>query len=100
MATNTAAPELYRIWITRYDKWRPSSWRDLPPKAVALELAENHCYGPDAARAYLEGHNQAALQRRDRCWAVAVPVVLAFDGDPAPGDVIFPRQVALTSCGT
>jgi hypothetical protein len=44
---------------------------------------------------HIEGHNTAALGRRDRRWAVAMPVVLAYEGDPHPGDVIFPKQFAL-----
>ena len=57
--------------------------RDLPSEAVAVELAEPGCYSATAALAYIEGHNSAALGRRDHRWAVAVPVTLAYEGDPA-----------------
>jgi hypothetical protein len=47
---------------------------------------------------HIEGHNSAALGRRDHRWAVAVPVTLAYEGDPSPGDLIFPQSVALSPC--
>ena len=96
--TNTATSDLYSIWITRFVRWHPDSWRDLPQEAVALELAEPGYFSAADALAYLEGHNTAALGRRDRRWAVAVPVVLAYSGDPQPGDTIFPRKIALAPC--
>jgi hypothetical protein len=93
--TNVAASDLYRIWITKFVRWQPHSWRDLPQEAIATELAEPGCFSAADALAYVEGHNTAALGRRDRRWAVAVPIVLAYEGDPRPGDVIFPQQIAL-----
>jgi hypothetical protein len=98
MTTRKSTPDRFRIWITRFSSWQPRSWRDLPPEAVAIELAEVGCFSATEAVAYIEGHNTAAIGRRDRRWAVAVPVVLAYEGDPQPGDVIFPQQMALTPC--
>jgi hypothetical protein len=95
----SARSELFRIWITQFERWQPRSWQDLPREAVALELAEQGCFTAIDALAYVEGHNSAALARRDRRWAVAVPVVLAYEGDPAPGDKIFPQRMALSPCG-
>lgn len=95
--TNTATPDLFRIWITRFHRWQPRSWQDLPPEATALELAEPDCFTAVEALAYLEGHNSVALGRQDRCWAVAVPVVLTYQGEPQPGDVIYPRSVGLSA---
>jgi len=94
----TASPSTFRIWITRYQRWQPNSWQDLPDEAVAVELAEPGCFTASDALAYIEGHNRAAMARRDHHWAVAVPVVLAYEGEPAPGDTIFPQQVALSNC--
>jgi hypothetical protein len=45
---------------------------------------------------HIEGHNRAALARRERRWAVAVPVVPTYDGDLHPGETIFPRRLALS----
>ncbi len=98
MTTRTAAAEKYRIWITTFEGWHPRSWRDLPREAVAVELAESGCFSAADALAYIEGFNSAAIGRRERRWAVAVPVTLAYDGDPTPGDRIFPRKIGLTPC--
>jgi len=98
--TNVSTSNLFRIWITRYTRWEPRSWRDLPSEAITVELAEPGCFGPAESLAYIEGHNTAAMGRRDRRWAVAVPIVLAYTGDPSPGDVIFPQRIALSTCGT
>jgi len=94
--TNTTASGSYRIWITRFASWQPRSWRDLPQEAMAIELAEPGCFSAADALAYIEGHNTAALARRERRWAVAVPVVPTYDGDLHPGETIFPRRVALS----
>jgi len=94
--TKTGAPELFHVWITKVDRWQPGSWQDLPPEATAIELAEVGCFNEAEALAYLEGHNTAALACRDRRWAVALPVVLSFAGDPCPGEVIFPQRMALS----
>ncbi len=98
MTSKAGVPEQYRIWITHFQRWQPRSWRDLPREAVAVELAEPGCYSATAALAYIEGHNSAALGRCDHRWAVAVPVTLAYEGEPAPGDRIFPQSVALSPC--
>jgi hypothetical protein len=96
MTSNAAPAELFRIWITHFRRWQPETWRDLPREAVAVELAEPGCYSAADALAYIEGHNSAALGRGECRWAVAVPVTLAFEGDPAPGETIFPEKIALT----
>ncbi len=31
---------LFRIWVVRYEQWRPGTWDELPPRAVAVEAAE------------------------------------------------------------
>ena len=89
MTINPTAPELFRIWITRIHRWQPRSWQDLPTEATALELAEPDCFTALEALAYLEGHNSAALGRQDRRWAVAVPVVLTYQGEPRPATSFF-----------
>lgn len=88
--------QVFRVWIARFSGWQPRSWRDLPDEAVVIELAEQGCFNSVDALAYLEGHNTAALGRRDCRWAVAIPVVPRYEGDPRPGQRIFPRQMART----
>ncbi len=40
-----------------------------------------------AAR-YVAAFNRAAQERGVRIWAVAVPVVVRYDGDPQPGQTL------------
>lgn len=96
MTTRVVAAETYRLWIAKVDDWQPRSWRDLPREAVAIELAEPGCFSATDALAYLEGFNTAAIGRREHRWAVAVRITLAYEGDPAPGELIFPRKMAMT----
>ncbi len=94
MTTTELGSRTFRIWITRCSGWQPQSWRDIPDEAVVVELAEHGAFNSVEALAYVEGHNSAAIGRRDCRWAVAVPVVLRYEGDPQPGQRIFPRQLA------
>ncbi|HEY2838103.1 MAG TPA: hypothetical protein VGJ26_03070 [Pirellulales bacterium] len=97
MTRNDIPQEVFRIWIAEVSHWQPDSWRDLPEEAVVLELAEPRCFSSGEAMAYIEGHNRAAIGRRDHRWAVAVPVVIAYQGDPRPGERISPRRLAAAS---
>ncbi|HVU85944.1 MAG TPA: hypothetical protein VHD36_01400 [Pirellulales bacterium] len=94
MTIRTATAERYRIWIAKFQDWQPRSWRDLPREAVAVELAESGCFSANDALAYIEGFNRVAIGRSDHRWAVAMPVI-AYEGDPAPGELIFPRKTAM-----
>jgi len=38
--TSPAGGDRFRVWITACAAWQPRGWRDLPPRAVALEPAE------------------------------------------------------------
>lgn len=86
--------DVFRIWIATSHHWQPGSWRDLPEEAVVVELALPGWFSSREAMAYVDGHNRAAIERRDHRWAVAVPVVIHFQGDPRPGDRIAPRGLA------
>ena len=72
---------LYRIWVVRCERWRPAAWTDLPPRSIAVELAEPQAMPADQTLPFLEGFNRTMLDRRARLWAVAVPVTLRYDGD-------------------
>ncbi len=95
---------LFRLWITTYADWRPSRWSDVPPCATALELVEDAAYSADEAAVFLEGFNSQLLTAEPPIWAVAVPVVLRYEGDAQPGaavrgHVFAERELApLTSC--
>ncbi|MBI2826696.1 MAG: hypothetical protein HYX69_18650 [Planctomycetia bacterium] len=93
MTTGHEGAEYFRVWIADCPAWEPRSWRDLPRQALAVEVAEPACLSADDALAYVQGHNTAALAHKDRRWAVAIPVVIVYEGEPAEGDVIFPRQI-------
>ena len=71
-----------------------------PAKAVAVELAEPGCFNAVDALAYLEGFNTGGIGRGERRWAVAVSVTVAYEGDPRPGELIFPRKIAMAPSTT
>ena len=87
--------ELFRVWIASYDNWRPASWQEAPPVAVALAPAENDCFTAEEAAAYLEGFNTCVAEESPGLWAIAVPVVVRYDGDPLPGERIKPRRLRM-----
>ena len=87
-ATMRESPSAFRLWIARYDHWRPERWNDAPPQATALELIEDSSFSEEEARLFLEGFNSQMLVDGRPLWAVAVPVVLRYDGDPQPGEPI------------
>lgn len=79
---------LYRIWITRYEDWAPQNCLQLPPVAIAQEPAESEAMSARQAARYVEAFNRAALARRCKLWAVALPVAVRFEGEPRPGDTL------------
>ncbi len=79
------SPRLFRIWIAGCGDWQPTAWRDVPPRALALEPAEAAPLSAAQAQAFLEGFNGYMLDQSKRLWAVAVPVVLGYDGDARAG---------------
>jgi len=60
----------------------------MPGVAVATEPAEEGVMSETQAAAYVEAFNRAALDARRNIRAVAVPVVVRYQGDPQPGDAI------------
>ena len=82
---DTAGPGRYRVWIARYQNGRPRSCHDVPPDAVALQPAETETMSARQAAKYVEAFNRAALRRRRKIWAVAIPVAVRYGGEPRPG---------------
>lgn len=82
----TPAALRFRVWITRYEDWLPRSLRDRPPKATAVEPAEKGTMNARDAGVYIEAFNRAAIEAGRRLWAVAVPVVVRYEGEPQAGD--------------
>lgn len=83
-----SVPALYRVWIVHFGDWAPQNYLQVPPVAVAQEPAESEAMlAPQAAR-YVEAFNRAALARRCKLWAVALPVAVRFEGEPRPGDTL------------
>jgi hypothetical protein len=76
---------VFRMWIVTYADWRPARWSDLPPRATALEPVEDATYSAAEAALFLEGFNSAMLESDRPIWAVAVPIVIRYEGDAAPG---------------
>lgn len=76
---------LFRVWITTYEAWRPARWNEVPPDATALELFEDAAYSAQEAAQVVRGFNSAVLGQDRRIWAVAVPVVIRYEGDAHRG---------------
>jgi hypothetical protein len=88
MSPTDPPPPRFRIWIASFQDWQPSAWQDVPPRAVALEPAAGEALSAAEAQAFLEGFNGRMLAEHKRLWAVAVPVVIRFDGDAQPGESV------------
>ena len=84
--------ERFRIWIAGYSDWRPTTWHDVPPRAIALEPAETDPLSASQAQAFLEGFNGQMLRQAKRLWAVAVPIVVGYDGDVRAGENVAGQQ--------
>jgi hypothetical protein len=76
----------YRVWVARYDAWRPQRWDEIPPRCWAVEAAEPGCMSHASAVQFIEGFNSAVLNADCRLWAVAVPVAVFYAGDAVPGE--------------
>ncbi len=88
---------LFRVWITRFERWQPRAWDELPPRATAVEPAEPMALSAREAIRFLEGFNRTMLARLLPIWAVAVPVTIHYEGDLREGAIIT-RRVKLLDC--
>jgi hypothetical protein len=77
-----------RVWIVRYEGPPPARLDGVPAGAVAMEPAERGTFSARAARRYAAAFNRAALAGRRRVWAVPVPVMVRYEGEPSPGDAL------------
>jgi hypothetical protein len=57
-----------------------------------LEPAEADALSAAEARAFLEGFNGHMLRQAKRLWAVAVPVVVGYEGDARKSESIAGQQ--------
>jgi hypothetical protein len=76
------------VWILRYEQWEPQSLHDQPPRAMAVEPAERGTMSARQAAVYVEAFNRAALDGRRRLWALAVPVMVRYEGEPRAGEIV------------
>lgn len=93
MPQAAAGRQEFRLWITRVENWRPAAWTQIPPRAVAMTPAEEGAFSAEEATAYMQGFNSAILDAPQGVWAVAVPVVIRYDGDLRPGQVVAARML-------
>jgi len=89
---------LFRIWVVRYEQWRPGAWDELPPRAVAVEAAEAAPLSAGEASRFIEGFNGTMLTRRCRLWAVAVPVTIRYESDLRTGQTVCRSTTDLLDC--
>ena len=75
----------YRVWIVRYEGYRPAAWCDVPSGATAVEPAERRPMTVRQARRYVEAFNRAVAGGPRKIWAVALPVRIRYLGDAEPG---------------
>jgi hypothetical protein len=78
----------YRVWIVRCDREGPGDWRQPPPGAVAVEPAEPGTMTARQARLYVEAFNGMAAGGLRKTWAVAMPVMVRYVGEPQPGALL------------
>ncbi len=79
---------LFRVWIADSGDWLPQRWNEVPPVAVAVQLADDGCLVADEAREFLKGFNRQMLAQARPLWAVALPVRVQYQGDAQPGERI------------
>ncbi len=89
---------LFRVWITRFERWQPTAWDELPPRATAVEPADGSAMSAREAVRFLEGFNRTMLARLLPIWAVAVPVTIHYDGDLHIGAIVTRRAAKLLDC--
>jgi hypothetical protein len=85
----------FRVWLAACGSWQPRGPRDQPPEAVALEPAEEAVLSARQAACYVKAFNRAARARGLRVCAVALPVVVRYEGDLRPG-----QKFAVNPCSS
>ena len=82
------APTRFRVWLARCNRSEPGAAGDPSLGAVALEPAEEGTMSCPEAQAYVATFNRVAALTPSRIRAVALPVVIRYEGDPRPGQVL------------
>ncbi|MCE9545550.1 MAG: hypothetical protein K8T25_08540 [Planctomycetia bacterium] len=95
--TTAGRRQRFRVWVVRYADWQPRHWADVPPVAEAIEPAEESPLPADEVGPFLEGFNAAALVEPNRCWAVAVPIEMKYEGDLHSGERFNPAMLGIVS---
>jgi len=98
-ARTTTSSLRFRVWIVRYQDWQPRNLLDRPDRAVAVEPAERNTMRAEQATVYVEAFNRAALAAGRRLWAVAVPVVVRYEGEPRIGELVTAEGGTADRCG-
>lgn len=78
----------YRVWIAIERDDRDRSGESQPPSAVLLEPAEAGSMSPRQAARYVATFNRVAVAHGRPLRAIALPVSVRYEGDPAPGQAI------------
>lgn len=87
-------PTGFRVWIAARGRWQPAHARDRPPHAIALEPAEERIFTAREAARYVKAFNRTARAQEIPVWAIALPVVVRYEGDLRPGEkLLIPRTL-------
>ncbi|MGD9645211.1 MAG: hypothetical protein AB7U73_05830 [Pirellulales bacterium] len=78
----------FRVWLVGFEQWQPTAWYDMPPRAVAIEPADDACMSPDEATLFVQGFNETTLARHGQIWAIPVPVLVRYEHDLEPGQCL------------
>jgi hypothetical protein len=89
---------LFRVWITRYERWRPVAWDEIPLRATAVEPADASAMPARDAIRFLEGFIRTMLARLLPIWAIAVPVTIHYEGDLHIGAIVTRKSSNLLDC--
>jgi len=75
----------FRVWLARSHDCGQGSGADPTLAAVALEPAEEGTMSASEARDYVATFNRVAALTPSKVRAVAVPVMVRYEGEPQPG---------------
>ncbi|MBX9788590.1 MAG: hypothetical protein K2Y37_06715 [Pirellulales bacterium] len=87
----------YRVWLVGFQHWQPTAWYEIPPRAVAIEPADEACMSGDEATLFVQGFNETTLARHDQIWAIPVPVVVRYEHDLVPGQRLLAAAIVATA---
>ncbi len=82
----------FRVWIGACSNWQRQGDHDHPSEVTAVEPAEEGILSKAQAARYVRAFNRTARQRGLGVWAVALPVVVRYDGDLQPGQKLAVRR--------